>query len=200
MTWRGWRATVVPGDDVAPALEGLAADVPLVSRDADAWFRVHHLWEDAVERIFPDHDRTAMRMRALELFQRRGDTLRMGWSALRWGDDAALASACRRLVHHTAGALPLDTATRWLAGASETARATPDLRLLDVALRHAGDFDDPRLDSDLDDVVDAYLAGGDHNGAVVALVLGMAMAHMRGDLTRLLGLDERAQSLSGADE
>ena len=108
--------------------------------------------------------------------------------------------ACRQLVHDTAGALPVDTAARWLAGASEAARVTPDLRLLEVALRHARDYDDTRLDGHLDAVVDEYLTCGDHGGAVVALILGMAIAHMRGDLARLLAVDERAQSLPNADD
>ena len=67
-------------------LESLVATVPLVNGDADGWYRVHHLWEDAVERIFSEADRRDTRRRALELFQRRGETLRTGWSALRWGD------------------------------------------------------------------------------------------------------------------
>ena len=135
-------------------LDMIATDVPLVSGDADGWYRVHHLWEEAAERIFSDEDRVGMRRRALELFQRRRETLRTGWSALRWGDARVLGLACRELVHETAGALPIDTAARWLADAPESARATPDLRLLEVALRHARDFDDPRLDGDLDAVVD----------------------------------------------
>jgi LuxR family transcriptional regulator, maltose regulon positive regulatory protein len=181
-------------------LDMIATDVPLVSGDADGWYRVHHLWEEAAERIVSDEDRAGMRRRALELFQRRRETLRTGWSALRWGDARVLGLACRELVHETVGALPVDTAARWLADAAESARATPDLRLLEVALRHARDFDDPRLDGELDAVVDNYLAGGDHPGAVVALILGMAIAHMRGDLPRLLAVDERARSLPGADD
>ena len=95
-----------------------------------------------------------MRRRALELFQRRRETLRTGWSALRWGDARVLGLACRELVHETAGALPVDTAAGWLAGAPESARATADVRVLQVALRHARDYDDPRLDGELDAVVD----------------------------------------------
>ena len=181
-------------------LESIANNVPLVSGDSDGWYRVHHLWEEAVERIFSDEDRAGMQRRALELFQRRGDTLRTGWSAMRWGDARVLGLACRELVHETAGALPVDTAAGWLAGAPEAARSTADLRLLEVALRHARDFDDTRLDGELDAVVDSYLAGGDHPGAVVALILGMAIAHMRGDLARLLAVDERARSLPSADD
>ena len=49
-------------------------------------------------------------------------------------------------------------------------------------------------------MIDEYRAGGDHGGAVVALVLGMAIAHMRGDLARLLAVDERARVAAGADD
>jgi LuxR family transcriptional regulator, maltose regulon positive regulatory protein len=181
-------------------LESLVANVPLVSGDADGWYRIHHLWEEAVERIFPEAERTGTRRRALELFQRRRETLRTGWNAMRWGDDDALAVASRHLVNDTAGALPVDTAAGWLAGASDNARAMPDLRLLEIALRHARDYDDTRLDSDLDAVADDYLARGDNGGAVVALILGMAIAHMRGDLARLQGVDERSRSLPQADD
>ena len=52
-------------------LDMIASNVPLVSGDADGWYRVHHLWEEAVERIFSIDDRVGMRQRALELFQRR---------------------------------------------------------------------------------------------------------------------------------
>ena len=185
---------------VEARLESLAAHVPLVSGDAGGWYRVHHLWEDVVERIFPDDQRAETRRRALNLFQRRQDTLRAGWSALRWGDATALQAAARCLVHDTAGALPIDTASRWIAGAPEAARATPDLRLLEIALHHARDYDDLRLDRDLDAVIDEFVSSGDHGGAVVALVLAMAIAHMRGDLRRLLAVDERAKALPGADD
>ena len=179
-------------------LESLAVNVPLVSGEPDGWYRIHHLWEEAVERIFPDDERSATRRRALELFQRRRETLRTGWSAVQWGDDIALGVACRQLVNDTAGALPVDTAKRWLAGASAAARGTPDVRLLELALRHARDYHDAGLDGDVDAVIDEYLSRGDNGGAVVALILGMAIVHMRGDLARLLEVDERARSLADA--
>jgi LuxR family transcriptional regulator, maltose regulon positive regulatory protein len=181
-------------------LESIASNVPLVSGDADGWYRIHRMWEEAVERIFSDEDRAGMRRRALDLFQRRRETLRTGWSAMRWGDARVLGLACRDLVHESAGALPVDTAAGWLAGAPESARATADVRLLEIALRHARDYDDARLDGELDAVVDSYLADGDHPGAVVALILAMAIAHMRGDLARLLAVDARTRSLPGADD
>ena len=198
-----WVAGVGDGgcDPLVDArLESLARCVPLVSGDTDGWYRVHHLWEDAVERIFTDEERAGTRRRALGLFQRRQETLRTGWSALRWGDAAALQVACRCLVHDTAGALPVDTAARWLGDAPEEVRDSPDLRLLRIALHHARDYDDLRLDGELDKVIDEYVRTADHNGAVVALVLGMAIAHMRGDLPRLLAVDERARTLPGADD
>ena len=133
----------------------------------------------------PTRNGPATRRRALGLFQRRQETLRTGWSALRWGDAAALQVACRCLVHDTAGALPVDTAARWLGDAPEEVRDSPDLRLLRIALHHARDYDDLRLDGELDKVIDEYVRTADHNGAVVALVLGMAIAHMRGDLRQV---------------
>ena len=55
-----WVAGVGDGgcDPLVDArLESLARCVPLVSGDTDGWYRVHHLWEDAVERIFTDEER-----------------------------------------------------------------------------------------------------------------------------------------------
>jgi DNA-binding SARP family transcriptional activator len=180
-------------------LAALVADVPLVRLDDDGWYAVHHLWEDAVERIFPETERAAVRRRALEMFERREDTLRTGWSAMRWGEDEALRRACRHLVRDTAGALPVDTARRWLAGAAVDRRQCPDLRLLDLAIRHAGDYVDPGLDVELDAIVDDLADAGDHNGIVVALILGMAIAHMRGDLDRMRALDARTRVLPTAE-
>ena len=54
--------------------------------------------------------------------------------------------------------------------------------------------------TDLDAVIEAYTARGDNGGIVVALVLAMAIAHMRGDVARLLTVDEVAQSLPHADD
>jgi DNA-binding SARP family transcriptional activator len=186
-------------DAAERGLAALAAEVPLVRLDDDGWYGVHHLWEDAVERIFPEDERVAVRRRALEMFQRREDTLRAGWSAMRWGEDEALRRACRHLVRDTAGALPVDTARRWLAGAAVDRRRCPDLRLLDLAIRHAGDYVEPGLDAELDTIVDDLAAAGEHDGAVVALILGMAMAHMRGDLERMRALDVRTRALPTAD-
>ena len=70
----------------------------------------------------------------------------------------------------------------------------------EVALLHARDYDDTRLDDDLDAVIDEYSARGDNGGTVVALVLAMAIAHMRGDVARLLTVDEVAKSLPHADD
>ena len=65
--------------------------MPLVHRDDDGWYGVHQLWEDAVERIFSGDELAGPRRRALDLFQERGETLRTGWQALRWGDSDAFA-------------------------------------------------------------------------------------------------------------
>lgn len=198
----GWGTA----DDVA-AVSGLAADeerldrlvdaVPLVRRDADGWLSVHQLWEDAVERIFPQRERAPMQRRALVLLQARGETVRSGWKALRWGAVDALCGAARLLVRDSFGALPIDTAARWVASAPEPARATPELRLLELALRHARRFDD-RLDEEIDAVADEFLTVGDSEGSAVALALGALVAHTCGDHQRLLAIDGRARSLLAA--
>ena len=51
----GWGTAAdvqtVAGDESID-LSRVADTVPLVHRDEDGWYEVHHLWEDAVERIF----------------------------------------------------------------------------------------------------------------------------------------------------
>jgi DNA-binding SARP family transcriptional activator len=198
VAWVGGDFEHAPTVDLC--LRALVDKVPLVRRDDDGWYGVHHLWEDAVERVFPAGDRSGTRQRALELFQRRGDTMRAGWSALRWGEGESLSRACRDLVRDTAGVLPVDTATRWLGGVMESIRGAPDVRLLDIAVRHARDYDELGLDPELDAIADELTASGDHDGAIVAILLGMAIAHMRGDLPRLRAVDARTRTLSNADD
>ncbi len=142
----------------------LADTVPLVNRDEDGWYGVHHMWEDAVERIFPDAELSGPRQRALQLFQQRGETLRTGWRALRWDDAGALRGAALHLVRDTFGALPIDTAARWLAAAPAAARCTPELRLLELAVRQARRHDDPQLGDEIDIVTTEFLSVGDHHG------------------------------------
>jgi DNA-binding SARP family transcriptional activator len=161
---------------------------------------VHQLWEDAVDRIFPEAELRAPRQHALELFQRRGETLRTGWRALRWSDAPALRTAACHLVRDTLGALPIDTAMRWLADAPAAARRTPELSLLELALRQARHYDDPQLGDDLDEVAAQFLSADAHEGAAVALGLGALVAHTLGDESRLLDIDVRARSLVTADD
>lgn len=181
-------------------LDRLAARIPLVERQDDGRYGVHRLWEDAAERVFPPGALATVRRRALALFEQRGETLRMGWSALRWDDAGALRVAARLLVRDTFGSLPLDTARRWLAEAPEPARGTPDLRLLELAARHAVDHEDPGLDAELDAVATEYGAGGDDVSAGVALALAAVVAHARGDELRLFAIDERARALGATGE
>jgi LuxR family transcriptional regulator, maltose regulon positive regulatory protein len=199
----GWGTTAdvqaVVGDE-AVDLARLADTVPLVHRDDDGWYGVHHLWEDAVERIFPEAELSQPQQRALELFLARGDTLRTGWRALRWGDADFLRAAASRLVRDTLGALPIDTAARWLAAAPAAARGTPELRLLDIAVRQARHYDDPDLPDEIDGATAQFMASGDHQCVALALGLGALVAHTRGDEARLLSIDAQARELAAADD
>ncbi len=140
----------------------LADNVALIHRDDDGLYRAHHLWEDAVERIFPAAELGAPQQRALELFERRGETRRAGWRALRWGAVDALRAASCCLVRDTFGALPVDTAERWLRAAPVAARETPELLLLELAVRQARRYDDELLSVDIDSVIDRFLSADDH--------------------------------------
>ncbi|HET9548413.1 MAG TPA: BTAD domain-containing putative transcriptional regulator [Desertimonas sp.] len=199
----GWGTPAdveVVADEGPLDLARLAAAVPLIQRDDHGHYRAHHLWEDAVERIFPDAELGDPRRRALELFEQRGETLRGGWRALRWGDVAAVRAAACHLVRDTIGALPIDSAERWLVAAPEAARATPELRLLALAVRQARRYDDAQLGEDIDAVVEQFMASNDHQGAAVALGLGAVVAHTCGDEMRLLAIDGVARSLVAADD
>ena len=127
----GWGT---PADVAAVAggvpvdLVHLADRVPLIQRGDDGWYGVHQLWEDAVERIFAAEDRRGPQERALALFHERGETLRMGWRALRWGDvrrpahrrPRTRARHPRRLAHRHGGALA-GRGSRRRAGGSRAA-------------------------------------------------------------------------------
>jgi DNA-binding SARP family transcriptional activator len=194
----GWgtRADVEEVAGCAPLdLDRLADNAPLVHRGGDGWFGVHHLWEDAVERIGDDADRHLLQQRALALFRRRGETLRTGWRAVRWGDADAFRAASMHLVADTLGALPIDTAARWVAEAPADATGSPELDLLRLALLHARHYDDDRLPAAIDDVVDRFARSGEQLGAAVAIAFGAVAAHTCGDEPRLVLLEARAREL-----
>ena len=181
----------------APDLLSLAAKVPLVHRHDHGRFVVHQLWESAVDRIFESDELAELRSRSLAMFRRRGETLRAGWSSVRWGDDDALGRAAQALVRDTFGALPVDTALRWLREAGPVAASSTDLRLLALAVEHARHFHthDERgrsLDEQIDEVIERYLAVDDQLGAGVALALAAVVAHEHGDLGRLFAIDSHA--------
>ena len=179
----GWGTVddvaIVAGNDVPVVdLAALTAKVPLLTSGANGEFGVHRLWEYAVERIFPPNSIASHAGGALELFHRRGETMRAGWRARRWRDTAALLSAARALVRDTVGALPVDTATQWLDAVPPAAQTSLDYRLLRLALRHANRYDDPGLDAAVATLAEEFTATGDHDGAAVALALATIIAHI----------------------
>jgi LuxR family maltose regulon positive regulatory protein len=193
-------ATVAGGDNPVVDLDALTRSVPLLVAGADGEFGVHRLWEFAIERIFPADDHRQPRLRALELFHRRGETVRAGWRARRWRDTAALLRASRALVRDTIGSLPVDTATQWLEAIPPMARTSLDYRLLGLALRHANRYDDPGLDAAVANLAAEFVSAGDNDGAAVALALATIIAHMRGDLASLLAVAGRAAVLPSAGD
>jgi LuxR family transcriptional regulator, maltose regulon positive regulatory protein len=198
----GWGSV----DDVeqvagkAVDLDDLVDKVPLVRRGDNEQFAVHHLWEEAVGRLFDADTLRGMRTRALALLLDRGEWVRAGALALRWEEPDAVALAARSLVRESFGALPVDTATRWLATATDDMRARPDLELLELAVRHAQSIVNPELDDEVDRLAQRFAAEGNHEGEAVALALGTVVAHTRGDNGRLLLLAERVCALPDAHE
>lgn len=181
-------------------LDALVAAVPLIARDGHGRYRAHQLWEDAAGDVFDASELGTARERALRLFERRGETPRLGWRALQWQHADAVVTAARLLVRDSFGALPIDTARRWIAEAPGPARARADLRLLAVALRQAIDHDDAGLDAEIDAVVAEFVEAHDRGGTGVALALGAVAAHERGDELRLFEIDQRARSLDVTGE
>ena len=91
-----------------------------------------------------------MRRRALELLFERGETVRMGSAAVRWGDPDMFRVACVSLVRENLGVLPTDTAARWLASTPPGAVGTPEHRLLGLAVRQAQHRHHDNMDAELD--------------------------------------------------
>jgi DNA-binding SARP family transcriptional activator len=166
--------------------DALADLVPLVRRDAEGRLHAPQLWEEATERIFVDVERGPLRRRALDLFARRGETMRLGWSAVQWRDGAALRVAARALARDTLGALPVQTAGRWIAQAPPDVLDAPEIRLLGLAVRQARGEVDPSMDGEIDVLATSFVGEGDQEGRAVALAIGAVIAYGRGDHLRLL--------------
>ena len=179
-------------------LELLVRSVPLLHLDTEGRLGAHHLWEESVERIYPAADVAEARHRALQMLGGRGDIVRMGSSAVRWGDRAMFRVACLSLVRENLGAVPVDTAARWLASstAADPAVQPPlEQRLLALALRQIQDRDHAELDQELDDLAAEFAAAGDLEGQVVTLSSAAVAAQARGDVVRVGAISQRVASL-----
>ncbi len=192
----GWGSAddvaMVAGDRINP---GRLIGVPLVSDIGDGRLGVHRLWEEAIDRIFAADVLRDVRRRALETIHRRGEALRLGDAALRWGDDEWLRQAALMLLEHSWGALPMETAERWLQNASVRCLRTPEFRLLRLAIEHGHHPDDPMLDREVDVLLDEFTRRGDDNAVGKTLGLGAIIAHVRGDGARLFQFAQLAREL-----
>jgi DNA-binding SARP family transcriptional activator len=196
----GERADVARVAGVRVDVAELVAGVPLVTMDDGGRLRAHDLWEGVVAGSFPPGEVARVRRRAVEVLLGRGEAVRAGWCAHRWGEIGLLAAAARVLVRTTLGALPRETAERWLAGVGDPAGDHPDMALLRLAVRQARHRDDPVVDTLVDDLATRYAAAGDAEGQAGALAVGVVAAHFRGDLARVVELAGRVAALPGADE
>ena len=181
-------------------IEGLVGAVPLLHQDAEGTLGAHQLWEDAADRLFSAAEVREVRRRALQVFLERGETVRMGSAAVRWGDPDMFRLACVSLVRESLGVLPTDTATRWLASTPSRAVGTPEHELLGLAQRQAQHRHHDNMDSELDALEDRFVELGDDDARAVTLALGAVSAHARGDITRLLALMQRIEGLPGVEE
>ena len=123
------EVAAVAGEEID--IDRLMGSVPLLYQDAQGRFGAHQLWEDAVERIFPAAQIADVRRRALQTLRERGETVRMGSAAARWQDADMFGVACVSLVLESLGALPIDTAARWLASTPPGAAGAPEQQLLE---------------------------------------------------------------------
>jgi LuxR family transcriptional regulator, maltose regulon positive regulatory protein len=185
----------VAGRDVD--LDDLVHSVPLVYADEQGRLGAHQLWEDAVERIFPAAEVHEARRRTLDVLVQRGETIRMGAAAVRWGDPVMFRTACVALVRENLGALPVDTAARWLAGTPPDAVGTPEHRLLELAVRHGENRPAAELDAALDALETTFVEVGDAESRAVTLAMGAVAAHARNDMGRLVALTQRVRALPG---
>lgn len=189
------RVAGVPVDAAA-----LVAHVPLVTVDDAGHLRAHDLWEGVIAEACPPETVTRIRRAAVDALIEGGDIVRAGWCAHRWGDAELLAAPARALVRATLGSLPIETATRWLAGLGAAADDQPDLALLRAAVRQSRRPGEVGVDADVDALVAAYAAADDAGGQEVALALGAVAAHFRGDLLRVFCLAARVREVPDATE
>ncbi len=176
----------------------LVQAVPLLYPRGDDRYEVHQLWEDAVGRVFDPDELLDVRRRALATINDRGEILRLGTAAVRWADAEWLRRAALALVGNTWGALPISTAERWVHGASDEALATPELRLLQLAIRQGGYPHDETLDDDLESVISEFEQCDHLDGLGNSLALGAIIAHGRSDLVKLHEFAQRARTLPGS--
>lgn len=177
----------------------LADRVPLVRRDDRGGYLVHHLWEDATDRIFAGAELDDVRRRALALFAERRETFRLGTAAFAWGSALSQREAALALVRDTLGALPVQTAQNWVDRADPQIASSPEVRLLNGAIRHACSDTDASLDGELIELADELAATGTEARAV-ALALAAIVAFHRGDQARLFEVGTIAAATPGAAE
>ncbi|MGI9596539.1 MAG: BTAD domain-containing putative transcriptional regulator [Acidimicrobiales bacterium] len=184
------EAIAVAGGDVGLADVGEVANAtPLVSSDPGRkTFTVHDLWEERTGELFLIEEIEPARLAARTLMAERGQILRLGSMALRWGDDDALLQAAQALVRASLINLPTETGRRWLAAAGPGLKGEPELRLLLLAVEVAERPTDPSVDVLADDVVGAFLSRADGDGLISAATLAITAAHRRGDVGRVLAL------------
>ena len=143
----------------------LVGTVPLLHVDAEGTLGAHQLWEDAADRIFSSSEVRDTRGRALRVLLDRGDTVRMGSAAARWGEAEMLRRAAVAIVRDNLGVLPIETAVRWLQQVPPAAEGSPEVRLLQLALREALHGHRDRTDSELDALEEGFAALGDVDAA-----------------------------------
>jgi DNA-binding SARP family transcriptional activator len=179
-------------------LANLALTVPLVSRTDDGRFRAHELWAAALVRVLDAGDVAELRTRLVQQLLADGDLARAGALALAHHDLDALGTVAREVVRRNTAALPIDTVRPWVDVLARGRPDAPDTHLVRAAFDHAFDYTDTSVDAELDQAGAAYAHQGDPDGQLVALVVATVVAYRRGDVTRLLEVAARADSVPGS--
>ncbi|HEY1279974.1 MAG TPA: BTAD domain-containing putative transcriptional regulator [Acidimicrobiales bacterium] len=179
-------------------LAHLARTVPLVSRTDDGRFRAHELWAAALLRVLDIGDVDELRGRVVHQLLADGDLARAGALAMAHEDLGALGRVAREVVRRNTVALPVEVVRPWVDVLACGRPDAPDTLLLRAAFGHALDHTDASVDADLDAATAAFSDQGDGDGQLVALVVATVVAYRRGDVSRLLEVAARTDSVPGS--
>jgi LuxR family transcriptional regulator, maltose regulon positive regulatory protein len=176
---------------------GFMSAVPLLSLTEDGVLRAHDLWSDTLGRLYLPAQIAELLPNVCAALVARNDSYRLADVASRFGDRTTVKVAARELVHHTVGCLPVGRAQALLAATKE--HDEPELVLLRAALAHADAVNDPQIDVLVAEATAGFVASGDEQGEITALLLAAQIANSRGAYNEFVRIASRVHELPAAD-